>query len=274
MSTRERSGDTGKVSVVDLKAEKKNYSCILSDGEKLELSVETVSEFSLYQGKELSENLLDRIRRYQNLQKTVQKGRRILSTKPFSKDEMASKLKNYEQVGKALDQLEEEGLIDDDSLAKLLAEEYSEKGFSAFGIQQELRRRKLDPESISKALEGLDTNQDSVKQIALKALKSGSGKESLAKLKQRAIRALSRKGFSLSECSRIVDDAVSELGETLGESRERDALIDNLRELRTNLEKTLQDSFALRIKLRAKLISRGFDPGMVDSVMDEEGVGR
>lgn len=110
-------------------------------------------------GQEISQEQLFALRRKADLRRTRERALYLLERRSFSKKELVRKLSRTSdpQIAEDIAQrMEELGLIDDDEYARQLAGHlWQYKGYGEGRIRQEMSRRGLDRERISRELERL-----------------------------------------------------------------------------------------------------------------------
>lgn len=120
-----RTGEPLTVTSVSAKA--KEVRILLSNGEKLLLSVDSFTEFHLYAGKALEENELRKIRKYADQDQAYNAAIRYLGHESYSSMEMLRKLiaKGYDPSlsGSVVHRLTKMGLIDDEHYARTYADD-------------------------------------------------------------------------------------------------------------------------------------------------------
>nr|WP_277818570.1 regulatory protein RecX [Cellulosimicrobium arenosum] len=143
-----------------------------------------------------------------------------MTAAPKSRSELAQSLarKGYPEhvVLPLLDRLEEVGLIDDAAYAEMLVRtRHSERGLARRAISQELRRRGVDVETSSVALEQVDDDSeaDAAREIARRRLARTVGLDRDVRVR-RVVGALARKGHSPGRAFEVVkqlldDEAVT-----------------------------------------------------------------
>lgn len=120
-----RTGES--VTVESVKAKKNGVHVVLSNGEKLTLSVDSFTEFHLYMGKELQDEELASIMEFANQDKAYDTALRYLGRDAYSSMELQRKLLakdfEYRQVRSVIDRLEDSGLLNDEQFAHTFAED-------------------------------------------------------------------------------------------------------------------------------------------------------
>jgi regulatory protein len=143
---------------------------------------------------------------------------RILTAAPKSRAELEQSLarKGYPQavVGPVLDRFDEVGLIDDAAYADMLVRtRHSERGLSRRALAMELRRRGIDEETASEALEQVDPDDERTAALSLarKHVARTRGLERDVRVR-RAVGALGRKGYAPGVAFGAVRDALTDEG--------------------------------------------------------------
>ncbi|SKC79240.1 regulatory protein RecX [Krasilnikoviella flava] len=144
---------------------------------------------------------------------------RILTAAPKSRAELEQSLarKGYPEavVGPVLDRFGEVGLVDDVAYADMLVRtRHAERGLSRRALAMELRRRGIDEETASDALEQVDSEdeREAALSLARKHVARTRGLERDVRVR-RAVGALGRKGYAPGVAFGAVRDALTEEGE-------------------------------------------------------------
>ena len=190
--------------IQDLKPSKHvqgRWLAMLEDGSVLRVGEQEVLRFSLYRGKELSEEdaqqLLDSARRSGLKEKAMD----LLTRKPQSRRELERKLEEWEaaeeEILQICDRMEELGFLDDVRYAGQVVRYYSAKGYGLRRLRDELYRRGVPRDLWEQALEAAEDPGDAVDAFLEKKLKGSRDPKELKK----ASDALARRGYSWSEIS-------------------------------------------------------------------------
>lgn len=190
--------------IQDLKPSKHvqgRWLAMLEDGSVLRVGEQEVLRFSLYRGKELSEEdaqqLLDSARRSGLKEKAMD----LLTRKPQSRRELERKLREWESAEEEIlqicDRMEELGFLDDVRYAGQVVHHYSAKGYGLRRLRDELYRRGVPRDLWEQALEAAEDPGDAVDAFLEKKLKGSRDPKELKK----ASDALARRGYSWSEIS-------------------------------------------------------------------------
>ena len=115
------------LTVLSVSAKSKEVLVILSNGEKLNLSVDSFTEFHLYAGKVLEQKELEQLSRYASQDQAYEAAIKYLSRDSHSAIEVWRKLvsKDFDPtiVNAVVNRLKQSGLIDDAHYAKTYAED-------------------------------------------------------------------------------------------------------------------------------------------------------
>lgn len=191
----------------------------LEDGTLLRVGRNEVADFGLYQGMQLSEDMLEQLNRAAAEGAMKEKALNALTARPMSRKELTNKLtaqprrrwtkedgdepeQNEEELracaGAVADRLEELGLLNDEAYAVQVVRHYSSKGFGARRIQDELFRRGVPRDCWDSALAELHDPAEAIDAFLERKLRGWTGD---ARELKRASDALARRGFSWSDIS-------------------------------------------------------------------------
>lgn len=140
---------------------------------------------------------------------------RQLAASPRSRAELAVTLARRNIPGpvadQVLDQLAQTGLIDDDEYAAMLVRtRHSERGLARPALQRELRRRGIDDEVVTRALDDVDPDSEfaAAERLVTKRLRSMTGLANEVK-RRRLAAMLARRGHSSSTSRRVIEKALA-----------------------------------------------------------------
>ena len=183
------------------------YTVLFDDGTEMRLYRQTVENFALYSGMELSQA------QYQELVKNAQeisarmRAVRIVSASGVSKKELENRLiqrgENPGQAKQAVQWMEELHLVDDAKLAEQVVNSCISKGYGLARVKQILYEKRVPKEYWDAAL--IDYPEQTEKIIAF--LKTRINDPSDQREVKRAVDALLRRGHSY----RIIRKALGEL---------------------------------------------------------------
>lgn len=128
---------------------------------------------------------------------------------------MARKDVPPEVAEKVLDRFEEVGLVDDAEYAAMLVRtRQAERGLARRALAVELKRKGIDPETASRALEAVDPEdeEESARRVVDKRLRSMRTLEPEVK-KRRLAAMLARKGHPAGLSYRVIDEALKAEGD-------------------------------------------------------------
>lgn len=137
---------------------------------------------------------------------------RQLTVRARTRHELATTLAKREVPAAAaervLDRMEEVGLVDDATFAEeWVRSRRQRRHLSSRALQQELRRKGVDPEQVSEALETVEPEDEHAAALALaeKKMRSMTGLEPHVR-RRRLAGALARRGFSSALVGRVLDE--------------------------------------------------------------------
>lgn len=132
-------------------------SLFCEEGFLLAVPVRAVADFSLKQGMELDGGLLEQLERYDADHKAADRAALLLSKRAHGAKELERKLKakgfSLEQAGAAVEQMKQQGYLDDTAFAQTLCRHLWDRGYGPRRMAQELTARGVDREAAQAALE-------------------------------------------------------------------------------------------------------------------------
>lgn len=178
------------------------WLAVLEDGSILRVGENEVISFSLYTGRELSEDevsaLLSAVHSSGLKEKTIS----LLSRKPQSRRELERKLKEWEasqeEILQICDRMEELGFLNDGEYAARVVRHYCAKGYGARKLRDELYRRGVPRELWETALEQATDPAEAIDAFIAKKL---LGRTPDQKEMKKVSDALARRGYSWSDIS-------------------------------------------------------------------------
>lgn len=246
------------------------YLIWLSSGEKLRVSEDTLVRQRLLKGQELSDEVVEKIKKAGSYDVGLQMSLNYLSYQLRSKKEILDYLKEKEILPEdrknIVIRLEEMNLLDD----KIFSESYvrtlmrtSDKGPKM--IEQQLKRKGLNDEDIQHGLTfyTMDEQVEVAKATAEKAMRryrTKSFKDALQKVQMH----LMQKGFNRE----VIDLALEELSFEKDEDQELDVIRkegDKLWEKHRKL-----DSYKRLMKVKQGLFQKRFDSDLIQQYFDEK----
>lgn len=178
------------------------WLAVLEDGSILRLGEQEVVSFSLYTGKELSDQEMDRLQ--DALRRSGFKTRAIelLMRKPQSRRELERKLGEWgaaeDETAAICQRMEELGYLDDGAYAARVVRHYAAKGYGERKLKDELYRRGVPRELWDAALDQGEDPADAIDAFLAKKL---AGRPADRTELKRVSDALARRGFRWSDIS-------------------------------------------------------------------------
>ena len=203
--------------ITTIKYKKNEILLNFNSGNKLLLSVETFTEFHLYEGKELSEEELSSLLHAASEDKYYVYALGLLSKEVYSEKQIQTKLfgkgADEDTVLAVVTRLKKGGLIDDEAFARTFASDVgSLRLYGRNKILYELRSKGISPAVVAKIefseKEELDKAFRYASYLNRKYVKTPSEKKSL-----QVIRALIARGFDEQIAEKAVEESVSPMDE-------------------------------------------------------------
>lgn len=190
--------------IQDLKPSKHvqgRWLALMEDGSILRVGESEVLEFSLYKGKELEQEEVQRLLERTRQSGLKEKALELLSRKPMSHKELEHKLQQWEageeEICLICQRMEELGVLDDRRYAAMVVRHYSRKGYGPRKLRDELYRRGVPRQLWDEAMEETQESAPAIDTFLEKKLKGSTDPRDL----KRASDALARRGYSWSEIS-------------------------------------------------------------------------
>lgn len=191
---------------------RKQMCALFIDGEYvMNLDAQTLIENRFDVGREIDDDELKEIIDKSNERRAKEKALWLISYRSHSKKELFDKLKrSFDEASaqKAVDRMEELGLINDEEFAKLYARKLvNGKKMSVKAAEFELYRKGIDKITAEQVLGELEYDpQTQIIEFITKKYKNIQDE----KIKRRAVAALQRKGYSWEEIKQAIESLVSE----------------------------------------------------------------
>ena len=191
---------------------RKQMCALFIDGEYvMNLDAQTLIENRFDVGREIDDDELREIIDKSNERRAKEKALWLISYRSHSKKELFDKLKrgfDEESAQKAVDRMEELGLINDEEFARLYARKLvNGKKMSVKAAEFELYRKGIDKITAEQVLGELEYDpQTQIIEFITKKYKNIQDE----KIKRRAVAALQRKGYSWEEIRQAIESLVSE----------------------------------------------------------------
>lgn len=195
--------------ITDIVPKRKKLSALYIDGEfAMKLDTETLlaSRYSI--GSEIDDEQLKELIEKSNEKRAKERALWLISYRDHSKKELEQKIRKAsddESARKAVERMEELGLVDDEKFTRRYAEEliYT-KHLSVRGARYKLTEKGIDKELADEILEELDPDpREHIQIIIERKYKNALSDE---KGKRRCIAALQRMGYSWSDINAVIGE--------------------------------------------------------------------
>ena len=184
-----------------------------SDGSTMRLYRQTVEDFGLYTGLELSEEQIKSLRTAAGQMSAKMRAVRIVAASNVSKSDLEQRLvrkgESKEQAKAAVQWMTELNLLDDERTARQIVDSCVRKGYGLARAKQALYEKQIPKQLWERVLAD---NPDQTEKI-LQFLHSRLGSSWDAKDLKRAVDALLRRGHSYSEIRRALECLEAETDE-------------------------------------------------------------
>lgn len=194
--------------ITAIEPRRKAMSALYIDGEYvMNLDTRTLIENRFDVGKDIDDEDLHEIIRLSNERRAKEKALWLISYRDHSKKELADKIKrtcDEESADKAVERMEELGLVNDESYALHYAQKLIfTKHMSKNAVVYELARKGIDKELAAEILEEIEV--DSSEQIRI-IIDKKYRNISDEKIRRRAVAALQRLGYRWDEIKGVIEE--------------------------------------------------------------------
>ena len=183
------------------------YWAAFDDGTKLGLYRQTVEDFGLYTGKELSEAEMERLREAAGQMSAKMRAVRIVSASSVSRRDLEERLvrkgEDPVQAKKAVAWMEDLHLVDDRETARQVVQSCIYKGYGLARAKQALYEKRIPKELWEEALAQYPDQKEKISAFLQARITDASDQRQI----KRAVDALLRRGHSY----RMIREALSEL---------------------------------------------------------------
>lgn len=200
------------MTIQELKPSKRiagRWLAVLEDGSILRVGENEVVSFSLYPGKELTDEQTEALLASTRCSGLKEKALALLSRKPHSRRELERKLEQWEateeEISSICNRMEELGYLNDAYYAEQVVKHYCTKGYGEKKLRDELYRRGVPRDLWDDALAKVEDNSSALDQFIARKL---AGKEPDPRDLQKVAGALARRGYNWSE----IRDALARYG--------------------------------------------------------------
>ena len=182
------------------------YRVEFENGETLRLYRQTVEDFALYTGKELTEEEYESLLTAAGQMSAKMRAVRIVSAASVSKRDLQERLvrkgEDPEQAKEAVQWMEELHLLDDRNTAEQVVHSCISRGYGLQRAKQALYEKRIPKQYWEEALEGYPDQWDRIESF----LKSRLDADSDQKQVKKAIDALIRRGHSYSIIRQVLNE--------------------------------------------------------------------
>lgn len=182
------------------------YWAAFSDGSRLGLYRQTVEDFGLYSGKELTEAEFENLRTEAGKMSAKMRAVRIVSASSVSRRDLQQRLvqkgEDPEQAKEAVRWMEDLHLVDDRATAEQVVRSCIYKGYGPARAKQALYEKRIPKVYWEEALADYPDQTDRIQDF----LRSRLDEDSDEKQKKRAIDALIRRGHSYGAIKKALEE--------------------------------------------------------------------
>lgn len=196
------------MTITAIEPRRKGLSALYIDGEfAMKLDTQTLLENRFDVGRDIDDDELHDIIALSNERRAKEKALWLISYRDHSKKELTDKIKrtcDEESAQKAVDRLEELGLVNDEGFARRYAEQLIfSKHMSKRGAIYELSRKGIEKELAEEILEDIDVDEN---EEILAVLKKKYRNFDDEKTRRRAVSALQRLGYGWDSIRHAMED--------------------------------------------------------------------
>lgn len=181
------------------------YRVTFSEGESLRLYKQTVQDFGLYSGLELSDEEYAKLKKAASQMSAKMRAVRIVSATSVSKQDLQQRLiqkgEDPKHAQQAVSWMEEMHLVDDRRTAEQIVERCISKGYGLARAKQALYEKRIPKSYWEEVLEDYPEQEDVIRAYIDTHLPSQPDQKSLKKV----IDALLRKGHSYGIIRRVLN---------------------------------------------------------------------
>lgn len=181
------------------------YYVQFEDGTSLRMYRQTIEDFCLYTGKELSDEELESLKQAHGLMSAKMRAVRIVSASSVSKRDLHHRLVNKgeteEQAAEAVAWMSDLNLLDDTKVAEQVVSRCIAKGYGMSRAKQALYEKKVPKEYWEDALADYPDQEDKIMEFLQSRLDEKSDQKDVKK----CIDALMRRGHSYGTVRRALN---------------------------------------------------------------------
>ena len=194
--------------ITEIRPRRKGLSALFIDGEfAMALDTQTLLEQRIDVGRELDDEELHGLITLSNERRAKEKALWLISYRSHSKKELRDKIRrtcDAEAADKAVERMEELGLVNDEDFARRYAEQllYG-KRLSKRAAFYELRRKGIDQATAEEALAELDVDvHEQIRALIEKKYRNINDE----KIRRRAVAALQRLGYGWEDIKAVLEE--------------------------------------------------------------------
>ena len=194
--------------ITEIRPRRKGLSALFIDGEfAMALDTQTLLEQRIDVGKELDDEELHELIILSNERRAKEKALWLISYRSHSKKELRDKIRrtcDAESADKAVERMEELGLVNDEDFARRYAEQllYG-KRLSKRAAFYELRRKGIDQATAEEVLAELDVDvHEQIRSLIEKKYRNINDE----KIRRRAVAALQRLGYGWEDIKAVLEE--------------------------------------------------------------------
>lgn len=182
------------------------YWVTFSDGSKLGLYRQTVEDFALYTGMELSDSEFEKLKTAAGQMSAKMRAVRIVSASSVSKrdleDRLVKKGEDPDQAKEAVRWMEDLHLVNDRNTAEQVVHSCISKGYGLQRAKQALYEKRIPKEYWAEALADYPDQSEKIESFLRSRLDADSDDKEVKK----AVDALLRRGHSYGTIRRVLND--------------------------------------------------------------------
>lgn len=180
------------------------YWAAFEDGTKMGLYRQTVEDFGLYSGKELSQEEMERLKTAAGRMSAKMRAVRIVSAASVSRQDLEERLvrkgEDPLQAREAVQWMEDLRLVDDRATAEQVVQSCVSKGYGLARARQALYEKRIPREYWEEVLEDYPDQTERIEAFLRFRLDPDSDEKQI----RRAVDALIRRGHSYSAVKRVL----------------------------------------------------------------------
>ena len=200
------------MTITNVVPKRKGLSALYIDGEfavKIDTETFLISKFSV--GSQIDDEQLKELIENSNTKRAKEKALWLISYRDHSKKELEEKVRNScdrDSAKKAVERLEELGLVNDEKFARNYAEQLlNVKHLSKKGAKYKLMEKGIDRDLADMILDEIYFDPQEHIRIIIQSKYKNLADE---KTRRRAVSALQRKGYGWSDIKSVIDEYIEE----------------------------------------------------------------